>query len=129
VQTNEPELEDAQLAHEQVETSATQLKPEHSPVRTQLDEKDAEERLAKGPQEQTARPRSLCSRLALDSSRLAVRFKKTAMATASVSSLPHPDSHTSTAYPTRAATPTTPAGVNCRRAHTTADVRARRAAQ
>ncbi|KAH9015077.1 hypothetical protein EDB85DRAFT_2156960 [Lactarius pseudohatsudake] len=47
VQTNEPELEDAQLAHEQVEDSATQFKPEQSPVRMQLDEKDAEERLAK----------------------------------------------------------------------------------
>ncbi|KAH9017168.1 hypothetical protein EDB84DRAFT_1442876 [Lactarius hengduanensis] len=50
VQMNEPELEDAQLADEQAEDRAAQLKPEYSPVRIQPDEKDAEERIAKDPE-------------------------------------------------------------------------------
>ncbi|KAH9025028.1 hypothetical protein EDB85DRAFT_244773 [Lactarius pseudohatsudake] len=90
---NEPELEDAQLAHEQAEDRAAQLKPEYSPVRMQLDDKDAEERLAEDPEnklrDQVAALEARCA---------AARPKKTAMATASVSPPPRPDSRTSTVY-------------------------------
>ncbi|KAH9021895.1 hypothetical protein EDB85DRAFT_1998333, partial [Lactarius pseudohatsudake] len=77
---NEPELEDAQLAREQAEDRAAQLKPEYSPVRMQPDEKDAEERIAKDPENK------------LRDQVAALETRKMAMATASVSPPPRPDS-------------------------------------
>lgn len=44
---NEADLEDAQVARDQAEDRAAQLEAEHSLMRMQLDEKDAEERIAK----------------------------------------------------------------------------------
>ncbi|KAH8981999.1 hypothetical protein EDB86DRAFT_2834603 [Lactarius hatsudake] len=94
-QTNEYEAElgDAEPGHEPVEDRAAQL-----------DAKDAKEHLA------NVRRFAPCSTPPItDGSRLAAQSKKTAMATASVSSLPPPDSRTSMGYPSCAAPPTAPA--------------------
>ncbi|KAH9025020.1 hypothetical protein EDB85DRAFT_1985110, partial [Lactarius pseudohatsudake] len=71
-----------------------------SPVRMQLDEKDAEERPAKDPENKLRDQfAALEARVAqLRARGAAPRPKKTAMATASVSPPPHPDSRTSTVY-------------------------------
>ncbi|KAH9066988.1 hypothetical protein EDB83DRAFT_2380302, partial [Lactarius deliciosus] len=62
----------------------------------QLDEKDAEERLAKRPENKL---RDQVAVLKTRVGRLQAGAQTTAMVTASVSSLPHPDSRTSTRIP------------------------------
>ncbi|KAH9066981.1 hypothetical protein EDB83DRAFT_2519336 [Lactarius deliciosus] len=99
----EAELEGAQLARGKTEDCVAQLEAEHSLVPMQLDEKDAKEHLAKD-RESKLRDRVAALEagvVQLQACGAAVRFKKTAMVTVSVSSPPCPlaDSRTSTVYP------------------------------
>ncbi|KAH9053719.1 hypothetical protein EDB87DRAFT_1690034 [Lactarius vividus] len=104
---NEAELEEARKQ----EGHAVRLEENHSPARIQLDEEDAEERLAKDCESKLRdHVAVLQARVVQFKTRgAATRPKKMPMATASVSSPQRPDLRASTAYPSRAATLTAPA--------------------
>lgn len=114
---NEAALEEAQAARDQAEDRAAQLDVEHSLVQMQLDEKDAEERLAKDRESRLRdQVAALEARVAQLQAGGAARPKMAAKVAAS--SPPRPDSRASTVYPSRSATPTAAASTNGRRADT-----------
>ncbi|KAF8257860.1 hypothetical protein EI94DRAFT_1692001 [Lactarius quietus] len=112
---NEVVLEEAQVAREQAEDRAAQMEVEHALVRMQLDEKDAEERLAKDRENKL---RDQVAALEARVAQLLAAPRRPVPASASTSPA-RPDSRTSirtsTVYPSRATTPT---AVNGRRADT-----------
>ncbi|KAI0297544.1 hypothetical protein B0F90DRAFT_1912759 [Multifurca ochricompacta] len=111
---HEVALTEAQLARERAEDCVAQLEEEHSLVKLQFEEKDAEERLARDREsklrDEVAALEAHVAQLQADAS----LAKKAAAAAAS--SPPRPDSRASTVYPSRSATPT--ASVNGRRTNT-----------
>jgi len=109
---HESALSETQAAREDVEDRMAQLAEDHALVKMQLEEKDAEERLAKD-RENKLRDQAAVLEARVAQLQLQVNDRSNTRATstnrtaaAAVSSPPRPDSRTSTIYPSRTVTPT-----------------------
>lgn len=110
---HESALSEAQAAREDAEDRMAQLAEDNVFAKMQLDEKDAEERLAKDREnklrDQVAALEARVAQLQLRVNDRSVVSRATSAnrrAAAAVSSPPRPDSRASTIYPSRTATPT-----------------------